>query len=88
LKIKFFVSAVKVTLTGSDDNVLIECQNKIKTLAQSCSYKLHLADKTDMGDWPQTTIQKYYEYCLQKRVIPTLDIQNSILDLIGPKDAV
>jgi hypothetical protein len=88
LKIKFSVSAVKITLTGSDGNVLIECQNKIKTLARSCSSKLHLSDKTDMADWPQTTIQKYYEYCLQKHVIPALDIQNSILDLIGPKDAV
>jgi len=79
---------VKITLTGSDGNVLIECQNKIKTLAQSCSSKLHLTDKIDMADWPQTTIQKYYEYCLQKRVIPTLDIDNAILDLIGLKDAV
>jgi hypothetical protein len=41
-----------------------------------------------MADWPQRTIQKYYEYCLQQRVIPTLDIENSILDLMGPKDAV
>jgi hypothetical protein len=79
---------VKITLTGSDDNVLIECQNKIKILARSSSYKLHLTNKTDMADWPQTIIQKYYEYCLQRRVIPTLDIQNSRLHLIGSKDAV
>lgn len=83
-----FVSAVKITLIGADNNQLIQCQNKIKQLAESCSHKLHLTDKTDMADWPQSTIQKYYEYCLQKRVIPTLDIQNSILDLVGPKDAV
>ncbi len=79
---------MKITLTGSDGRVLIEYQNKIKKLAQSCSSKLHLTDKIDMADWPQTTIQKYYEYCLQKRVIPTLDIDNAILDLIGLKDAV
>ncbi len=79
---------MKITLTGSDDNELIECQNKIKQLAQSCSSKLHLTEKTDMADWPQSAIQQYYEYCLKKRVIPTLDIQNSILDLMGPKDAV
>ncbi len=79
---------MKITLTGSDDRALIEYQNKIKKLAQSCSSKLHLTDKIDMADWSQTTIQKYYEYCLQKRVIPTLDIDNAILDLIGLKDAV
>ncbi len=79
---------MKITLTGSDDNVLIECQNKIKKLARSSSCKVHLTDKTDMADWPQTIIQKYYEYYLQRRVIPTLDIQNSTLDLIGSKDAV
>ncbi len=79
---------MKITLSGSDGNGLIECQNKIKELARSCSYKRHLTDEADMADWPQSIIQKYYEYCLQQRVIPTLDIENSILDLMGPKDAV
>jgi hypothetical protein len=84
----FCVLAVKITLTGANDSELVDCQNKIKELARSCSLKLHLTDQTDMADWPQSTVQKYYEYCLQRRVIPTLDIQNSILDLMGPKDAV
>ncbi len=79
---------VKITLTGPDARALIEYQNKIKTLGQSCSSKVHLTNQIDMADWPQTTIQKYYDYCLQKRVIPTLDMDNTILDLIGPKDAV
>ncbi|CAF1000281.1 unnamed protein product [Rotaria sordida] len=86
--ISFNKQTVRIKLTSSNNNQLIECQNKIKQLAQSCSLKLHITDKTDMADWSQDTIQKYYDYCLQKRVIPTLDIQNSILDLIGPKDAV
>lgn len=79
---------MKITLTSSDKNELYQCENKIKQLAESCSHKLHLTEKTDMADWSQNTIQKYYEYCLQKRVIPTLDIQNSTIDLIGLKDAV
>jgi hypothetical protein len=41
-----------------------------------------------MADWSQSIVQKYYDYCLQRRVVPALDIQNSILDLEGPKDAV
>lgn len=75
-------------MIGTDDRVLIECQNQVKAFAQICSYKLQLTDQIDMADWPQTAIQKYYEYCLQKRVIPTLDINRSTLDLIGWKDAV
>ena len=67
---------------------MIECQNKIQQLAHACSAKLHFTDKTDVADWPQDAIQKYYNYCLDKRVIPKLDIQNCILDLTGPKDMV
>lgn len=79
---------VRIKLTGTNENQLNECQRKIQELAQSSSYKLHLTDKRDVFDWSQDVIQKYYEYCLQKRVIPTLDILNAILDLKGPKDAV
>ena len=75
-------------MTSSTGHDLSECQNKIKQLAQSYSYKLHLSNKDDVGDWSQDTIGKYYEYCLRKRVIPTLDIQRATLDLVGPKDAV
>ncbi|CAF3345786.1 unnamed protein product, partial [Rotaria sp. Silwood2] len=78
---------VRIKLTGFNNNQLIEYQNKIKQLAQSYSSKLHLADKVDLADWSQENVQKYYDYCLQRRVIPTIDIQNSILDLIGPQDA-
>ena len=41
-----------------------------------------------MADWSQSTVQKYYEYCLNHRVIPTLDLDRCILDLVGSKDAV
>lgn len=79
---------VRIKLTGTDDRVLRECQNKVVTFAQSCVCKLQLIDQTDLADWSQNDIQKYYEYCLQKRVVPTLDINRSTLDLIGLKDAV
>jgi hypothetical protein len=79
---------VKITLTGVNESELNECQNKIKELARSCSYKRHLTDKIDIADWCQNSIDKYYDYCLQRRVIPTLDIQNANVDLIGPKEAV
>ncbi|CAF3802815.1 unnamed protein product [Rotaria sp. Silwood1] len=75
-------------MTGPNNDQLIQYQNKIKRLAQSCSSKLHLTEETDMDDWSQETVEKYYDYCLQRRVIPTIDIQNSTLHLIGPKDAV
>ncbi|CAF3953969.1 unnamed protein product [Rotaria sp. Silwood1] len=74
-------------MTGPNNDQLIQYQNKIKRLAQSCSSKLHLTEETDMDDWSQETVEKYYDYCLQRRVIPTIDIQNSTLHLIGPKDA-
>ncbi|CAM4906998.1 unnamed protein product [Rotaria socialis] len=86
--ISFDKQIVRIKLTGTNNNQLIEYQNKIKQLAQSSSVNAHLTDKNDMSDWPQDVIQKYYDYCLQRRVIPTLDIENSILDLKGSKDAV
>ena len=75
-------------MSGYDKTVLNACQNKIQVWAQSLSCKLHLTDKVDMAEWPQNVIQKYYEYCLKRQVIPTLDIENSILDLMGTKDTV
>ncbi|CAF2758721.1 unnamed protein product, partial [Rotaria sp. Silwood2] len=86
--VSFDKQIVRIKLTGSNEKQLIEYRNKIKQLAQSSAFKLHLTDKTDIVDWSQDHIQKYYDYCLQKRVIPTLDIQDSTLDLIGYKDAV
>ncbi|CAF1007839.1 unnamed protein product [Adineta ricciae] len=86
--IPFDKQTIRIKLTGPTAHDLSECQNKIKQLAQSYSFKLHLSDKDDVGDWSQDTIRKYYEYCLQKRVIPTLDIQRATLDLVGPRDAV
>ncbi|CAF4421645.1 unnamed protein product [Rotaria sp. Silwood2] len=65
---------VKIKLTSFNNNQLIEYENKIKQLAQSYSFKLHLTDKTDLADWSQENIQKYYDYCLQRRVISTIDI--------------
>ncbi|CAF0989356.1 unnamed protein product [Adineta ricciae] len=86
--IPFDKQTIRIKLTGPTVHDLSQCQNKIKQLAQSYSFKLHLSDKDDVGDWSQDTIRKYYEYCLQKRVIPTLDIQRATLDLVGPRDAV
>lgn len=85
---KVLVSAVRIKLTSTDVDVLAEYQKKVKRFAQSCSFKLQLTDQTDLADWPQTTIQAYYDYCLQKRVLPTLDINKLTIDLIGLKDAV
>ncbi|CAM4776475.1 unnamed protein product [Rotaria magnacalcarata] len=88
ISISFDKQTVRIKLTGTNNNQLIEYQNKIKQLARSSSFKVHLTDTNDVSDWPQDVIQKYYDYCLQRRVIPTLDIENSILDLKGSKDAV
>ena len=40
------------------------CQTKVQDLARSASHKVHGTDRTDMADWSQSTVQKYYEYCL------------------------
>jgi hypothetical protein len=88
LLFSIFILAVKITLISTNDSALIECQNKINILARSCSTKLDLADSNDIADWSQASIQKYYEYCLERRVIPTLDIQKRVVSLVGPKNAV
>ena len=41
-----------------------------------------------MLDWSQSTIHKYYEYCLKQRVIPTLDLANVTLELVGARESV
>jgi hypothetical protein len=41
-----------------------------------------------MLDWPQDAINKYYDYCLKQQVIPTMDLDKTILELEGSKDGV
>lgn len=79
---------MRIKLTGANKHELTQYENQIKQLARSCSTKRRLTGMTDLADWSQNTIEKYYEYCLQRRIIPTVDIQNSTIDFIGPIDAV
>lgn len=67
---------------------LQEAAAKIKQLAAAQTKKAHLTEKREALDWPQDVIRKYYTYCLERQVMPTLDLQNATLDLYGPKDAV
>ena len=83
-----FVLAVKISLTGPDRTSLTEIQQQIETLARSCSSEVHLTDKTDLIDWSQETIKTFFVFCLQKNVVPTMDIDNGTLDLVGLKEAV
>lgn len=82
-----FNLVVKITLISSNDNHLIKCKEDILNLARSCSTKVEIT-KQDMLDWSQKTIYTYYGYCLKQRVIPRLDLPNTRLELVGPKDAV
>jgi len=82
-----FYLVVKITLISSNDNHLIKCKEDILNLARSFSIKSQIT-KQDMHDWSQSTIYKYYDHCLKHSIIPILDLANTTLDLIGPKDAV
>jgi len=82
-----FYLVVKITLISSNDKHLIKCKEDILNLARSFSTKSETT-KQDMLDWSQNTIYRYYAYCLKQRVIPTLDLAKTTLELTGPKDAV
>jgi hypothetical protein len=79
--------AVKITLISSNDNHLIKCKEDILNLVQSYSITSRVETK-EMLDWSQEAINKYYRYCLEQRVIPTLDLDKTIRELVGWKDAV
>jgi hypothetical protein len=82
------VLAVRIKLKGPSEDNLRQGEQEIRNLAGSCPDHLQLTSQTDISDWSQETIEKYYYFCLHRRVIPTLDIPNTRLDLVGPKDAV
>ncbi|UJR14781.1 hypothetical protein I4U23_001769 [Adineta vaga] len=79
---------VKITLISSTKDQLMKCKQEIINLARDFSVSTKLTNKRDMLDWSQKTIYKYYEFCLKQHVIPTLDLDNVILELVGTKDAV
>jgi hypothetical protein len=38
--------------------------------------------------WNQATIDAFYQYCLERHVLPEVDLTNEKLKLSGPKDMV
>ncbi|CAM4964904.1 unnamed protein product [Rotaria socialis] len=88
LKIPYDEKIIEITLIGSNNNQLDQCKNDILELANSCLFKTRLTDKQDMMDWPQNTINTYYDHCLTQHVVPTLNFNTLSIELVGPKDAV
>ncbi|CAF0841059.1 unnamed protein product [Didymodactylos carnosus] len=79
---------VKITLISSTEEHIIRCYNSLLELSKKCTLKLKLSNKQDLKDWTQSTVDKYYKYCLDRKIEPILDISNGVLELNGPKDDV
>ncbi|CAF0879818.1 unnamed protein product [Didymodactylos carnosus] len=84
----FEQQVVKITLTSSNEINMTKCRHIIQQLSKNCSSKLKWTDKHDLKDWSQLTVNKYYQYCLRKKILPNLDIEQGNLELNGPKDSV
>jgi hypothetical protein len=82
------VLVVEITLTSSNKNHLVKCKNDITELARSASSEIELKNTSDMSDWSQETVDKFYQRCLETHVKPTLDFNQLTVRLEGPKDAV
>lgn len=83
-----FSLVVKLNLISSSNTHLMKCKQDIIDLAQSFSVESEFKDKDDVLHWSQQTIYKFYEFCLKQDVLPTLDLDNVTLKLVGAKDAV
>ncbi|CAF1007757.1 unnamed protein product [Didymodactylos carnosus] len=81
---------VQITLTTSAENkdALSECRQAIEKQSKSGTLKKEWKDKQDMRNWTQQTINKYYIYCLERKILPQLDIINGHLQLNGLKESV
>jgi len=74
-------------LISTNKNHLNKCKAAISDHATSLVSTADIK-KADMLDWPQKTINDYYNFCLKQYVKPTWNRDTSTLDLIGPKNAV
>ncbi|CAF1348186.1 unnamed protein product, partial [Didymodactylos carnosus] len=81
---------VQITLTTSaeNDDTLSKCRQSIEEQSKSCTLKKEWKDKQDMRHWTQKTINKYYNYCLERKILPQLDIIKGHLQLNGLKESV
>ena len=84
----FWFIVVEITLTGSDMNCLKKCTNDIQKLSHFYLFTRRLSNKHDLKHWSQDAINQYYDSCLKQHVIPKFDLDTSLLELVGPKDAV
>lgn len=74
-------------MISSNESHLVKSKDEILQLAEA--YSTHRQVKSqDLNDWSQNDIYQYYKFCLDRRVIPTMDLDQGIVDLQGLRDEV
>ena len=89
MKYSNFVSdlVVKILLISSNESHLAKSKDDILKLADTYSINRQIKNQ-DMNDWSQEDIYQYYKFCLDRRVIPILNLDQGTVDLQGSRDEV
>jgi hypothetical protein len=75
-----------VTLTGSEEKQK-QCRQAIEEHVSGCVLTKN-CEEFPLHTWNQTTIDAFYQYCLERHVLPEVNLANEKLKLSGPKDMV
>lgn len=73
---------------GSNAMNTNKCKADIEELAETVTFESTLINKRDLLDWSQDTTLEYYQFCLTRGVVPTVDFDQLTVHLKGDKDAV
>jgi hypothetical protein len=78
-----------VTLATAKGNNLVICENEINDYLRKNMATIEiLKDASDLRKWDQYMMNAFYKYCLEKFVLPKVDLNTSQLQLIGPVEEV
>ncbi|CAF4307292.1 unnamed protein product [Rotaria sp. Silwood2] len=75
------ISSLTITITSSDDNRLLKCQEKLSDYLKRCSTEIELIN--GFNNWNQHMINVYFKYCYDRRIL-IFSEQNQRIVLKGP----
>jgi hypothetical protein len=77
-----------MTIISSSAEMQEECKKALNNHVQQSILTLELLQQDVLKKWTQPAINAFYKYCLDRYVIPDMDIVIGYFKLVGPKDAV
>ncbi|CAF1115474.1 unnamed protein product, partial [Didymodactylos carnosus] len=89
ITLEFDKKIAQIILTTAVKNWqnVYKCRCKITEESKQSTVKRNLDQKSDLCEWRQSTLNRYFQFCLQRNVLVKMDIENGTIELEGPSES-